>query len=209
MENKNWKDLPLVSVLLVIINIIVFLICTFTGNLLYNRGMLAVQQVLLEREYGRIVWAMFLHSDFIHIFNNMIILFFFGHMVEKEVGHIRYGLVYFFSGIGGNILSLMMKVMYSETAGTIGASGAIFGLDGMLLALVMFSGKKLKNITPGRVVLMIFASLYGGYTGTNVDNAAHLGGVFTGFVIGVVMCIVDRIRASVFPKHHRIENTER
>ena len=56
---------------------------------------------------------------------------------------------------------------------------------------------------------MIFASLYGGYTGTNVDNAAHLGGVFTGFVIGVVMCIVDRIRASVFPKHHRIENTER
>lgn len=200
MEGRRLKELPLVSTILVIINVIVFLICTFTGNLLYNNGMLTVQQVLWEKEYGRIIWAMFLHSDFMHIFNNMVLLFFFGVMVEKEVGHIRYGVVYLFSGIGGNILSLIMKVIRSETMGTIGASGAIFGLDGMLLAMVLFSGKELKSITPGRVFLMIFVSLYGGYNGTNVDNAAHVGGLLTGFLIGLVMCVMDRIKAATRSK---------
>lgn len=201
MEKRTLKDLPLVSAILVIINVIVFLICTFTGNLLYNNGMLAVQPVLWAEEYGRIIWAMFLHSDFMHIFYNMVLLFFFGVMVEKEVGHIRYAVVYLLSGIGGNILSLIMKVMKSEASGTIGASGAIFGLDGMLLALVLFSGKRMKSITPGRVFLMIFASLYGGYTEANVDNAAHMGGLLTGFLIGIVMCVVDRIKAAVLQKN--------
>ena len=102
---KLKKDLPILSVIMVIINIIVFLICTFTGNLLYNMGRLDIQNVLVGREYGRIVWAMFLHSDFNHLFNNMVILFFLGAMIEKEIGHLTYGIIYLLSGIGGNMMS--------------------------------------------------------------------------------------------------------
>lgn len=200
MEEKEQKKLPIVSAALVIINVIVFLICTFTGSLLYNKGMLAVQPVLWAEEYGRIIWAMFLHSDIQHIFNNMVIAWFLGAMIEKEIGHFRYGIVYFVSGIGGNILSLMVKAVTSDASGTIGASGAIFGLDGVLLAFILFSDRKSLGVTPGKVLLMIGCSLYSGYTGGNIDNAAHVGGLVTGFLTGIVMCIIDRIKAAVWQR---------
>ena len=47
---------------------------------------------------------------------------------------------------------------------------------------ILFSGKEMKDVTPGRVVLMIVYSLYSGFTGDSVDNAAHIGGLLTGFL---------------------------
>lgn len=190
------KDIPIVSAVLVAINVIVFLICTFTGNLLYNMGRLDTVDVLVKREYARVIWYMFLHSNITHIFNNMVILFFLGAMIEKEVGHVRYLILYMFSGIGGGILSLIYKTLTFDFSGTIGASGAVFGLDGALLALILFSGKRMANVTPTRVILMIAYSLYSGFTGGNVDNAAHIGGLITGFLIGIVVCMIDRRKTS-------------
>ena len=194
---RGRRDIPLVSTILVIINVIVFMICTFTGDLLYNMGELGIWGVLSQKEYGRIVWAMFLHSDINHIFNNMVILFFLGAMIEKEVGHIRYACFYFLSGIGGNLLSLVYKMMTFEAVGSIGASGAIFGLDGVLLAMVLFSKKRMENVTPVRVLLMIGLSLYSGFTGRNIDNAAHVGGLLTGFLLGLIMCLFDRRKKKI------------
>lgn len=190
------KDIPIVSAVLVAINVIVFLICTFTGNLLYNMGRLDTVDVLVKREYARVIWYMFLHSNITHIFNNMVILFFLGAMIEKEVGHVRYLILYMLSGIGGGILSLIYKTLTFDFSGTIGASGAVFGLDGALLALILFSGKRMANVTPTRVILMIAYSLYSGFTGGNVDNAAHIGGLITGFLIGIVVCMIDRRKTS-------------
>lgn len=189
---RTRKDLPIVSAVLVAANVIVFLICTFTGNLLYNKGRLDPTSVLINREYGRIIWYMFLHSGINHIFNNMVILFFLGAMIEKEIGHIRYMVLYFLSGIGAGMLSLVYKTITFDFSGTIGASGAVFGLDGALLALILFSGRKMANVTPTRVLLMIVYSLYSGFTGGNIDNAAHIGGLLTGFLVGIVICIIDR-----------------
>ena len=105
------KRLPLASVFLVIINVLVFLACMFTNGVLYGVGTLNVWGVLVQKEYGRILWAMFLHGDVSHIFNNMLILFFLGAMIEKEIGHLWFSLIYFLSGIGGNLLSLYVKVL--------------------------------------------------------------------------------------------------
>lgn len=194
---RKWKEQPVVSGVLVAVNVIVFLICTFTGDLLYNMGELDVWDVLANGEYGRIVWAMFLHADINHIFNNMVILFFLGAMIEKEAGHIRYALLYFASGIGGNLASLWSKYMNHEMAASIGASGAVFGLDGVLLAMVLFAGRRMPSVTPTRVVLMIVFSLYSGFTGQNVDNAAHVGGLLTGFILGSVMCIIEKRKHTI------------
>ena len=194
MDFQRLKNLPIVSATLVIINLIVFLICTFTGNLLYNMGRLDIQGVLGAKEYGRIIWSLFLHSDINHIFNNMVILFFLGAMIEEEVGHFKYAFVYFLSGIGGNLLSLAVKIVTFDMMGSVGASGAVFGLDGVLVALMLFSGKKLPNVTPVRVFLMIGYSLYSGFVGVNVDNAAHVGGLLVGFLAGIVICIIDKIK---------------
>ena len=81
---KRLRNVPWVSGMLVVINVIVFLMCTFSGNVLYNKGELDVVSVLAGKQYSRLLWAMFLHAGIEHIFNNMVLLFFLGAMIEKE-----------------------------------------------------------------------------------------------------------------------------
>lgn len=191
---RNWKELPVVSGSLVAVNILVYILCMFMGSSLYGMGNLNVTDVLVNGEYGRVLWAMFLHSGVSHIFNNMLILFFMGAMIEKEIGHIWYALLYFLSGIGGNLVSLYIKAGSYDMSGSIGASGAVFGLDGVLLAMVLLSGRKMANVTPVRVAAMILFSLYNGFSGENIDNAAHVGGLIVGFAGGCAVCMLQRGR---------------
>ena len=189
---RSLKSQPVVSAALVAVNAVVFVLCEFTGELLYNAGKLDIISVLVRGEYGRILWSMFLHSGIDHLFNNMLILFFLGAMIEKETGHILYALLYFLSGIGGNILSLYIKAINGDMSISVGASGAVFGLDGVLLAMVLLSDKRLENVTPVRVIMMVVLSLYNGFTAYNIDNAAHVGGLITGFLAGGLVCIIQR-----------------
>ena len=106
---KRLRNVPWVSGMLVVINVIVFLMCTFSGNVLYNKGELDVVSVLAGKQYGRLLWAMFLHAGIEHIFNNMVLLFFLGAMIEKVTGHVTFLVLYFLSGIGGNLCSLLVK----------------------------------------------------------------------------------------------------
>lgn len=189
---KRRQELPIVSGILVAANVIVYLICTFTGNLLYNIGELDAAAVLLRREYGRIIYSMFLHAGIDHLFNNMVILFFLGAMIEKVTGHIQLLLIYLLSGIGANICSLLYKVMTMDSMTSVGASGAIFGLDGVLLAWILLDRQAMPDVTPRRVLLMIVLSLYSGFTAHNIDNAAHVGGLLTGFAAGALLCALQR-----------------
>ena len=189
---KRRQELPIVSGILVAANVIVYLICTFTGNLLYNIGELDAAAVLLRREYGRIIYSMFLHAGIDHLFNNMVILFFLGAMIEKVTGHIQLLLIFLLSGIGANICSLLYKVMSMDSMASVGASGAIFGLDGVLLAWILLDRQAMPDVTPRRVLLMIVLSLYSGFTAHNIDNAAHVGGLLTGFAAGALLCALRR-----------------
>lgn len=190
---KKLRTLPFVSVVLVAANVIIYLLCWLPGNDLYERGCLSAYDIIANEEYGRIVWSMFLHADTGHLFSNMIILLFMGSMIEKETGHLSFAGIYLVSGLGGNLLSLAGKIARNDWAVSLGASGAIFGLDGLLLALVLFSGRRMENITPWKVLLMIAMSLYSGLTGGNVDNLAHIGGLLAGFALGVLLSIYIRV----------------
>lgn len=187
MNGRKQLQAPFVSAVLVVLNVVVYILCIATGERLYDVGMLDAESVISGKEYGRIFLAMFFHADTSHLFNNMLILFFLGAMIEKEIGHIRFGVFYFLSGIGGNVLSLVMKVIHNDPTSSLGASGAVFGLDGVLLAMVLFSERKPESVTLTRVLLMIVLSLYSGFTGGNIDNAAHLGGLIVGFAAGGIM----------------------
>lgn len=187
---NRLKQFPLISVMLVTANVVVYFLCMATDGELYQAGMLDVAGVIGRKEYGRILWAMFLHAGTNHLLNNMLILLFMGSMIEKEIGHISYGVLYFLSGVGGNLLSLAMRVRNRDMTASLGASGALFGMDGVLLAIVILSDRKMESVTPMRVLLMILLSLYSGFTGGNVDNAAHVGGLLVGFLAGGMMCMV-------------------
>ncbi len=191
---RRYRNWPFVSTALVVVNVVVFCLCVFTGEFFYSRGGVESFGILERHEYGRLLWALFLHSDTAHLFNNMIILFFLGAMLEKETGHIWLAVIYFLSGLGGNIVSLIRKVMTASPSLSVGASGAVFGLDGLLLALVIFSPDFRNAVSPGRVMLMIILSVYDGFMGSNIDNAAHVGGLAIGFLTGSVFVIVRNLR---------------
>lgn len=201
MGKHNWKNLPLVSAGLVIVNCMVFLACELTGDGLTTLGMLSPWAVFVDGEVWRVFTAMFLHGNVQHIFSNMLILFFLGSMLEKEIGHVPLLLIYVLSGIGGNAASLYEKYRQGSLISSLGASGAVFGLDGLLLALVLFSPGRWETAPIPRVIAMILLSLYSGYTAENIDNAAHMGGLICGFLAGIVWC-------QVFEKRRRRKNVE-
>lgn len=187
---KIRKNIPIVSVFLVAINVVLFFISLMPGNMLWEKGLLGVYEVLEKGEFGRMIYSMFLHSDLEHLFNNMLILLFLGAMLEKEVGHVLLLIVYIFSGLAGNVLSVSVQIIQADMHYSLGASGAVFGLDGLLLAIVLFAGKRFPDITPQRIIMMLLLSLYNGVMSSGVDNAAHVGGLIAGFLSGTIICFI-------------------
>lgn len=177
------------TVLFVILNIVLFLICTFTGNLLYNKGAFYIWSIITDKEYYRFISAVFLHYDINHIFSNMILLFFIGRIVEKQVGHIAYFFLYLMAGICGNFVSGIWEMKSKQYSVSVGASGAVFGLTGALLVLVLFHKGRLEQIRWQGVILMIALSVYNGFTTDNINNAAHIGGLLTGILITIIVLI--------------------
>lgn len=195
---RDWslvKNLPWVNICLVAVNVIVFLICTFTGRMLYNKGASGVAFLIEDKSYYRLITSMFLHTDVSHLFNNMIILYFVGELVERNLGHLRYAVLYLLSGIAGDVLSMGYELLWNDYYSSVGASGAVFGVQGALLLLVILHRGRLESLSAGRVAFMIAFSLYCGFTSSNVNNAAHIGGVLMGFALAAVFSFIGK-RAS-------------
>lgn len=195
MNRNRWDRqrigrLSLVNMILVAVNVILFLICTFTGDLLYNKGALSVMYIVEDKAYYRIISSMFLHWDLQHLFSNMVVLYYVGEVVERRIGHIPYAIVYFLAGIAGNIFFMGYELFLGEYTVSAGASGAVFGVEGALLFLVIMHHGRLESMTAGRVAFAIAFSLYCGFTSTNVNNAAHVGGVLMGFAAVAVICLM-------------------
>lgn len=191
---RRYRNIPFVCVILVIVNVIVFGLSLLRGNVWHYQGGVYRTGILIQHEYARLLWAMFLHGDVEHLFNNMILLFFLGSMLEEEIGHIGIAVVYFASGIGGNIVSLIDKMIHESNSLSIGASGAVFGLSGLLLSLVLFSPGYREKVSLPRVALFILLSLYDGFTRTGIDYMAHLGGCVVGFLIGSGLVLARNLR---------------
>ncbi len=191
---RRLKELPCISIILVALNVIIFLICTFTGRLLYNIGEFGPAVFLDDNEFYRIIFSMFLHADISHLVNNMLLLAGLGAMLEKETGHVVFFLLYIFSGLGGQVFSLLYKMYNNEWYVTsIGASGAVFGMVGVLLAMSLCIRGGMENVTWQRIVFVVAYSVYSGAKASNIDNAAHIGGVIVGFILGIIMCFFQNM----------------
>lgn len=194
------------TVLFVVLNIVIFLICTFTKDVLYNKGAFYVWSVITDKEYYRLFSSIFLHYDINHLFSNMILLFFLGRIIEKYIGHIVYFIVYILSGVVGNMISGLWDVMTKQYSISVGASGAVFGLTGVLLVLVVFHKGKLEQIKWQGVVLMIILSVYNGFVVDNINNAAHIGGLITGIIITVLILLTGRIKSAKQARRYKHED---
>lgn len=185
------KEIPIVTTLFVLINVLLFVLLSSDQYLHYTSG---VTHILENKEYGRLFTAMFLHGDVNHLFSNMIILYFLGELVEKSIGSIKFTVVYLLSGIGGNILSCFWEVMTRDFSDSLGASGAVFGVIGVLLYLVLFQKGKTKQITTSRMLFMVAFSIYSGLAGENINNVAHIGGLLIGFLFAYVLHVGEQYK---------------
>ena len=169
---------------------------TEDGMYLLEHGAVYVPYVVEYKEYYRLFTSMFLHFDITHLMNNMVTLGVVGLNVEPILGKARLLIVYFFSGLCGNVLSMVFEMWTGDYAISAGASGAIFGLTAALLALVILNKGKLGSITKQGMIFMIGVNIYLGLVSEGVDNLAHIGGLLGGFILTLLVAPRKRNRKS-------------
>lgn len=188
---KNKVSAPC-TILLAAINVIVFFILTSQGMtedglFLLEHGAMYVPRIMEDEEYYRLFSSMFLHFGFEHLMNNMVTLVLLGWNLEIEIGKFKFLVIYILSGLGGNFLSAWYELWTADYSISAGASGAIFGVIGALLYVAMRNRGRIGDISGRGIVFMIILSLYYGFTSSGVDNLAHIGGLITGFVLGILL----------------------
>ena len=137
----GWRDYS-VTLAIMAINIVGYILCTQMGEVVYNVGSMNAEKVLVDKQYYRLVTAIFLHADIEHIVSNMIYLVGLGQMVEQMIGHVRFAILYLLSGIGASVFSMLYSVLTGDIYDAVGASGAIFGLIGALFILLIVRDMK-------------------------------------------------------------------
>lgn len=173
------------------INILIYLvmaICgygflTFKGNDLLTWGA-NYRPLVIEGEWWRLLTSTFLHGGIMHILANMYGLVFVGLFLEPVLGRTKYLIVYILTGILASISSIWW---YKATV-NVGASGAIFGLYGVFLSLLMTNifPREMKGGFLLSTSVFIGFNLIMGLTG-GIDNAAHIGGLISGLIIGFLL----------------------
>lgn len=156
---------------------------------LFEKYKFNVAAIANRKEYIRLVSSAFLHADFMHLFFNMLSLYFFQGAVISFFGEIGFLVIYFGSMLLGNLFSLLIyknQPWYSA----IGASGAVSGI--IFAAIAMAPNEISVNFLPG----WLFGTLYFGYSvymmlnpkqWDNLGHSAHLGGAFFGLVYAILL----------------------
>jgi rhomboid protease GluP len=172
---------PVLTYLLLGINIVVFLVDQLMGGQLTALGD-TNHAAILAGQTWRFVTPMFLHGNLLHIGFNAYFLYLVGPGIERMFGKLRFGAIYFLSGIAGAVASFALT-----NAPSIGASGALFGIIGAWIPVLYRNQKLLANTKKQiqRIVEVIAINLLIGLM-PGIDNWAHLGGLAAGLALGWV-----------------------
>lgn len=181
-----------VSIALLCINVIAFLLSNTVMLWMYEKGAMVTEIVLRDGQYYRLFTAMFLHADPQHLFNNMMMLFIVGAIVENYTGHAFFIFMYFLSGLFGNMISMAYEINHSLSWISVGASGAIMGLVGFVVVWIIVNRRSfIRN--RGMLLRLLFLAafvIYACFFQAGANTAAHLGGFVTGFVLGVINIVL-------------------
>jgi len=180
-----------ITPILIYINAGVFLLmvlsglgfANFTGEDLLNWGA-NYGPLTKNGEWWRLLISTFLHAGIMHLFANMIGLLFIGVFLEPKLGRIKYLLVYLVTAV----ISAITSLWWHDEVVSVGASGAVFGLYGVFVALLITKVYPPEIAKTALVSTLVFIAynLIMGMTG-DIDNAAHIGGLLSGFVIGLIL----------------------
>jgi rhomboid protease GluP len=182
---RRMRRLPPVTVAILVALVVIFLVEIKVGALASREAIVAMGALARERvaagEYWRLLTAPWLHGGVDHLVGNGIALFILGMLCEAAFGRAQFVVLYVLSGLAGSVVSLAVSVGPS-----VGASGAIFGLQGAAIVLFRLHRDRLL-VRDRRVgfVLLVWAiySIVGGLMQPFIDNGAHIGGALGGALI--------------------------
>jgi rhomboid protease GluP len=170
-----------VTAIILLLNIALFIATQFSNGSLFQAGDKSRFEIR-EGQWWRLLTAGFLHGGFLHIAMNSWVLFDVGGQVEQIYGASRMLVIYFVSTIAGFYLSYLWT-----PAPSVGASAAIMGLIGAMIALSMHHRSAVTAaIRATYIRWVIYILLMGLLPGLSIDNAAHVGGLAAGFGIAYV-----------------------
>lgn len=175
-------------------NVLVFVAMVLRGVSFTNPS---VEQILrwganfgpytLDHQWWRLLTCMFLHIGIIHLLLNMWALLNVGPLAEAVYGRLSFLLMYFVCGLAGSLASLL----WNPTVTSAGASGAIFGIIGALIATLYFDKVRIPRHVSRPILTSLVASaisvLAYGYFKPGIDNGAHIGGLVSGLILGTVI----------------------
>lgn len=145
-----------------------------------------------DGQWWRMLTATFLHGNFLHLAMNMVVLLMLGSKLEWFLGPRNFLLVYFGAGLLGSAASLHFA---AQATVSVGASGAVFGVAGALLVIVLRNHEHLpaeiRQSLMADAGFMVGFSLLRGFRAENIDNAAHVGGLIGGLLLAA--CLPDSI----------------
>lgn len=182
-ELERGYNLYIVTVLLCVTNVLVYIYSVYALEDAYAFGGINYYMVLEQKEYYRFLTSIYLHADISHIALNMLALVTAGSLVESYLGSFKTVFIYFLSGFGGSVLSLLFHNP-EDNVYSIGASGAIFGL--LMAASLIQNKKEGKSLIKAILFVIIYA--VGTWT-QGVDLLGHIGGALAGAVVSVIACI--------------------
>lgn len=207
-DSKISLEKPVLSIFLIGINVFLFFLILilegYTEGNNWKFGSLHNVFITVKGEYFRFWTSLFLHANGFHLALNMFSLFMVGPFIEALFGRISFFLLYMLSGLGSTVASYFFTLSESQyplysSVESVGASGAIFGIVGGLLYFLLWNKEPLKNQIRKRLLIQLFVIIsinlaFGFGTsyfegGPKVDNAGHLGGLLTGFLIAYFLPI--------------------
>lgn len=177
---------PKLVYILIALNVFYYFVIEFNGGSTDPETLIQYgakyNPLIMEGEWWRIITSMFMHIGFFHLAMNMLALYYLGIAVEQIFGSKRYVFMYMFAGIGAGIASFALTTSISA-----GASGAIFGMFGVLLYFGLIHKKLFFQTMGSSILVIVVLNLIFGFTVPMVDNSAHVGGLITGFLAAAII----------------------
>lgn len=179
---------PIVSTI-VIINLLLLLIVNILslpiGNLIYQLGV-GNNVYIHQGEYWRLLTSIFLHAGFSHALFNSFALVLFGPALEQMLGKSKFIFAYLFAGIAGNVgTQLILEPMDYLTY--LGASGAIYGLFGLYIFMILFRKHLIDSQNSRIVVIIVVIGLIMTFIRPGINVYAHIFGFLGGLALGPIV----------------------
>jgi rhomboid protease GluP len=192
-NNSMFISTALPYLIIIIINVIIFAfpyVLGYNNNSFLSLGWKDNYSILENGQWYRLITSMFLHGGVMHLLFNMYSLWDLGRLtnqiasIQGKNAPFVFLAIYFFAGICGGLASMYFN---SETP-SVGASGAIFGLIGAIVAFAVFNNQTalLQSLTQ----VIILNLIIGFSPGSNIDNSGHIGGLIGGGLIGFLLLAI-------------------